>query len=307
MVLAVGMIVLIGACSAGPGAPGPQGEPGRTLNWATVVEGANLAEAVYLIGIEIPDQGYFAVGTGFAAHYSDTIWTNAHVALAVLDRLTQLADNNPVPIAVRSGTSVGGAHTYLLNIDRYQIHPAYDEDGDGDTPDLAVFHIDNAPFENVPAFLPRNLVTQLQVGQPVATIGFPGELTVPPAAVPIATFKEGTISALRPYAVDEPEVTPANSKVVQFNLGQTGGTSGSPVFDREGFIVAVSYSGITVAPVDEEGYPVPIPIGDLDFGIRVDEVWTLIDLIEADDTRAPAPAAGVRAYPHSTYHAFPEN
>ena len=34
--VAVGiMVVLMGACTAGPGAPGPQGEPGKTLNWAT--------------------------------------------------------------------------------------------------------------------------------------------------------------------------------------------------------------------------------------------------------------------------------
>lgn len=303
-VLAVGiMVVLIGACSAGPGAPGPQGEPGRTLNWATVVEDGNLAESVYLVGIAIPEQGYFPIGTGFAAHYPDTIWTNAHVALAVRATVAELAHDNPVPIAVRSGTPVGGAHTYRLNMDRLRVHPEYDEEND--SPDLAVFHVDDAPFENVPAFLPRNLVTQLQVGQPVATMGFPGELSAP-AVVPIATFKDGTISALRPYSVDEPEVTPENSKVVQFNLGQTGGTSGSPVFDHEGFIVAVSYSGVTVIPVDEEGYPVPIPVGDLDFGIRVDEVWTLIDLIEADPASA-APAVDSRAYPHRAYHAFPAN
>lgn len=31
-----------------------------------------------------------------------------------------------------------------------------------------------------------------------------------------------------------------------------------------------------------------------------------VGMIEAD-TGAPAPAAGSRVYPHSTYHAFPEN
>ena len=37
-----------------------------------------------------------------------------------------------------------------------------------------------------------------------------------------------------------------------------------------------------------------------DFGIRVDEVWTLIDLIATG-----AEPAGSRAYPHSTYRALP--
>ena len=53
---------------------------------------------------------------------------------------------------------------------------------------------------------------------------------------------------------------------VQFNLGQTGGTSGSPVFDHEGFIVAVSFAGIVILVGDEEEGYVRIPIGDLDFG-----------------------------------------
>ena len=46
-----------------------------------------------------------------------------------------------------------------------------------------------------------------------------------------------------------------------------------------------------------------IPVGDLNFGIRVDEVWDLIDLIEAD---AEPPPAGSRNYPHATYRAYPE-
>ena len=73
----------------------------------------------------------------------------------------------------------------------------------------------------------------------------------------------------------ETRVTPENQ-----NLGQTGETSGSPVFDHEGFIVAVSCCGIAALVVDEQGFSVMIPIGDLDFGIRVD-LWALIDLIEA--------------------------
>lgn len=41
------------------------------------------------------------------------------------------------------------------------------------------------------------------------------------------------------------------------NLGQTGGTSGSPVFDHEGVVVAVSFAGIGVIVSDEQGFPTP--------------------------------------------------
>lgn len=319
------MTMLLGACW-GPGAPGPQGEPGRSLNWADVIEDANLAGSIYAIGLRTPaaalclalledcqeweasqESGdiFVLIGTGFVAHYPNTIWTNAHVALALVATLEMIADENPpsapVPVVVRAGTAVGDVGTHTLNMDSLRVHPEYE--AESATPDLAVFHVDGMPMRDVPSFLPRSFATGLRAGQPVGTLGFPGELTNPFEAVPIATFKEGTISALRPYLPDETEVTPQNSKVVQFNLGQTGGTSGSPVFDHEGFIVAVSYAGIGASVVDSEGVPILIPIGDLDFGIRVDEVWTLIDLIEA---AAKPPAAGSRSYPYPTYRAYPD-
>ena len=326
---AVLLTVLLGACTGGPGAPGPPGEPGPSLNWADVIEDAHLADSVYAIGMrapiaalclalleecpepdsaDIPDAPgdlFFLVGTGFVAHYPNTIWTNAHVAQALRAFLAMAAEENvpdaPVPIAVRAGTAVGAAGTHRLNMDTLRLHPEYDEESFS-SPDLAVFQVDGLPMGDVPSFLPRGFATGLRVGQPVATLGFPGELTQPFEAVPIATFKQGTISALRPY-LPEPEVTPQNSKVVQFNLGQTGGTSGSPVFDHEGFIVAVSFGGIEAHVVDLEGFPVRIPIGALDLGIRVDEVWPLIDLIEA---ATEPPPAGARAYPYPTYHPYPD-
>ena len=318
-------IAVLGACTL---EPAPQGEP---LNWAVVVAEANLASSVYAIGVEVagvdfgdaprlPDaadagedpgwqgSGFIFIGTGFAAHYPDTIWTNAHVAEAVWDAMGVVEDDagnvtvTGIPVAVRSGTAIGGAHTHRLNMDTVRIHPEYDPELLS-SPDLAVVHLDGATFRDVPSFLPRELASGLQVGQPVGTLGFPGEISAL-EAVPIATFKDGTISALRPYDFEETEVTPENSKLVQFNLGQTGGTSGSPVFDHEGFIVAVSCCGVGVVVVDEEGFPAMVPIGDLDFGIRVDEVWTLIDLIEAGGAAA---AAGSRDYPHASYRAYPKD
>ena len=251
---------------------------------------------------------FLMLGTGFVAHYANTIWTNAHVAVGLHETLEIMGVEKPaflpVPVAVRAGTAVGDAHTHRLNMDTLLTHPEYDEEAPS-SPDVAVFRIDDASFQDVPSFLPRSLATQLRVGQPVGTLGFPGELADPFEGVPIATFKEGTISALRPYYPQETEVTPENSKVVQFNLGQSGGTSGSPVFDHEGFIVAVSFSGIEVVAVDGFVYPVRIPVGDLDFGIRVDEAWTLIDLIEAVATKPPA--AAPRVYPYTSYRAYPEN
>ena len=66
----------------------------------------------------------------------------------------------------------------------------------------------------------------------------------------------------------------------------------------------MSYAGIGVVVVDQEGFPAVVPVGNLDFGIRVDEVWILVDLIVGDAEPVPA---GSRIYPYATYRAYPTN
>ena len=206
-------IAVLGACTLKK--PAPQGEP---LNWATVVADANLAESVYAIGVEVAGVGFAEEDAavdpgrlGFAAHYPDTIWTNAHVAEAVREAMGIVVDDTgnvavtAVPVAVRSGTAIGGTHTHRLNMDTVRIHPEYGREA-LHSPDLAVFRLDDGSFRDVPSFLPRDLASGLQAGQPVGTLGFPGEITAL-EAVPIATFKDGTISALRPYDFEEIEVS----------------------------------------------------------------------------------------------------
>ena len=320
--VAVIATAVLAACDRGPA--GPQGEtglPGQTLDWSDTIADANLADSVYAIGLYGPapwDPGQTAflfVGTGFSAHYDDVIWTNGHVAEGLQQVLDAVAEffpelaESPDPVAVRSGTRVGGEGTYALDLESVLYHPGYDpesETGGSWTPDLAVFRIE-ASLPDVPQLLPRDLVTQLRVGQPIGTLGLPGELEELYGTVPLATFKDGTISALRPYSPDEPAITPENSRVLQHNLDTTGGTSGSAIFDHRGFIIAVNFAayGIgIIVPEPDEMYPglyfIPTNLG---VAVRVDEVWAMADLIDA---ATPSTPAG-RAYPYDSYQAFPEN
>ncbi|MCK4418025.1 MAG: trypsin-like peptidase domain-containing protein, partial [Candidatus Latescibacteria bacterium] len=107
----------------------------------------------------------------------------------------------------------------------------------------------------------------------IATLGFPGELQnggwagispvsnrdeIPPL---IATFKDGTISALRPPS-PLATVSSRSTYIVQYNFDMTGGTSGSPVYDTSGKVIAVNNC--------------KYPYTDLDFGIRVDKANELL-------------------------------
>jgi hypothetical protein len=145
------------------------------------------------------------------------------------------------------------------------------------------------------------------VGQPIGTLGLPGELEELYGMLPVATFKDGTISALRPYSPDEPAITPANSRLVQHNLDTTGGTSGSPIFDHRGFIIAVNFAGygVPVFVPGPDGMDLDLIPMNLGLAIRVDEVWAMVDLIDAEATPPSTPPGS--AYPFDSYQAFPEN
>ena len=320
------IIAVLAACPQGPagpqgehGTPGLTGPPGQTLDWSDTIADANLADSVYAIGLYGPspwDPGQFVFllfGTGFSAHYDDVIWTNGHVADALQTVLDGLAEFDPGraeltdAVAVRSGTQVGGEGTYSLDLGTVLYHPGYEREPMRDpSPDLAVFRIE-ASLNDVPQLLPRDLVTQLRVGQPIGTLGLPGELATLYMTLPVATFKDGTISALRPYSPDEPAVTPENSRLLQHNLDTTRGTSGSAIFDHRGFIIAVNFAGYGVFVPEPDGTIggtfIPTNLG---LAVRVDEVWTLVDMIDAEEAELPStPAVG--EYPFDSYRAFPEN
>ena len=321
--MAVIATAVLAACVRGPAGPqGQTGLPGQTLDWSDTIADANLADSVYAIGLYGPapsDPGrtvFYHVGTGFNAHYDDVIWTNGHVVDALQDLLFVLTELEPGlamladPVAIRSGTQAGGEGTYSLDLENVLYHPEYDRETEGEnqSPDLAVFQIE-ASLYDVPRLLPRELATQLRVGQPIGTLGLPGVLEELYGTVPVATFKDGTISALRPYSPDEPAVTPENSHVLQHNLDTTGGTSGSAIFDHQGFIIAVNSAGYGIGIVvpdpdgmDVERYFIPTNLG---VAIRVDEVWTLVDLIDAEAEPSGTPAG--RGYPFDSYRGFPEN
>lgn len=304
------------------GPAGPQGEPGQTLDWSDVIEEQNLGDAVYAIGVQVQGRNY-VLGSGFVAHFWNAVWTNAHVVQAVLSTAGFVSHLNPRPFAAKSGTVIGGTDTYWL--ENFWVHPGYN--GTASSPDVALLIID-ANLTELPFFLPRDQVQGLRVGQPIGTIGFLEESSVEPITVPIATFKEGTIGAIRPYADDV--ATPENSWVIQHNLDLTGRTSGSLLFDHAGYIIGMNFASIfRVVYDDQTGQPTRIPSENPGLAIRADELWRLYDLASGAGRVVPD-ASGRRTvsewrtvtersadvpfvlvpeqdYPHESYRPFPDN
>ena len=127
---------------------------------------------------------------------------------------------------------------------------------------------------------------------------------------------KATLSSLRPFYDVAFDRDPQNAgRVVHYNMSLAGGTSGSPVFDHNGYIVAVNYAGIVIQIMDEE-----VVIGRVDthedYGIHVLAVGEFIDWLEsADGTATIAESrsvgyggiAGLLLPPDGLYQPFPSD
>ena len=168
-------------------------------------------------------------------------------------------------------------HNYYV-VGSYQIHRDWDGE-DTFTPDVALLQ----PFEGTLSTYHRlplataSEARRLRIGTPIGTLGYPGELQISTLSdlFPIATFKNGTISAIR--MPDEASTYNAREAyVIQHDLDLTGGTSGSPIFTAEGKVVAINNSGWEALALTFGGEPQRVPFGSLNFGIRSDKIHELL-------------------------------
>ena len=232
--------------------PGPEGPPGSdgsdgsdgpaqglalgtwgSVGPADVIGEARLDEASYAIGFAYTDprddgRYYASFCTGFAAYYTKAIWTNAHCVDSLAELLVAFADFDPEPMVFQSGTRLGGSESYKIVGDGWK-HPDYDGTTKSEDVGLLVI-VGQVPV--VMDLLPREMFGELSVGQPIGTLGYPGELRATGGDArdhAIPTFKDGVVSALR--LMDSGE---SSHVEVQHNFDTSGGTSGSAIFDHDG-------------------------------------------------------------------------
>ena len=188
---------------------------------------------------------------------------------------------------------------------RFIVHPNYD--GTTNSEDVAAFIFQNELFryEPLPYLLPQQFVDDLREGQPLGTLGFPGELPdiTGPDQIVTPTFKPGTLSAFRSLGTGG-----QNQRLLQYNLTTTGGTSGSPVFDHHGLIIGMnhaSHAGREVTDID--GNTININTANASYAIRVDAMHELIPPVPVYNNPARVRRLiDSRSYPYAVYQPFPE-
>lgn len=284
----------------------------NTVNWADVIEAGNLYDNVYAIYYGRNVGGTpkaFLVGTGFAAEFSNVLWTNAHVVYQLFDSPGEKAFDFEWAFAQRSGSEWSDrsspAHIRLENV-RFIVHPDFDKANAAESEDVAAFVFQDEPFryEPLPSLLPERFVDDLRVGQPVGTLGYPVQLSrfTGSDKIMTPTFKQGTLSALRSLGTNS-----QNQRQLQYNLTTPSGTSGSPVFDHLGYIIGIDYAGTVSSVTDVDGNTVDVNIANANYAIRVDAMHELIPPVP--DYNNPARVRRIAEsfpYPYSTYQPFPD-
>ena len=284
----------------------------NTVNWADVIEAGNLYDNVYAIYYVLNVGGThkaYLVGTGFAAEFSNVLWTSAHVVYELYDSQGNKAFDFEWAFAQRSGSEWKDSSKpayFRLDGVRFIVHPDFDKAKATASEDVAAFVFQDEPFryEPLPSLLPERFVDDLRVGQPVGTLGYPTQLSrsTGPDQIMTPTFKQGTLSALRSLGTDS-----QNQRLLQYNLTTTRGTSGSPVFDHLGYIIGIDYAGTVSIFTDVDGDTVDVNIANANYAIRVDAMHELIPPVP--DYNNPARVRRIAEsfpYPYSSYQPFPD-
>ena len=102
------------------GEQGIPGDPAPAISWADVLETGNINVSTYLVGSMI-DGVPHGVGTGFVAYWADGIWTNAHVAEALIENEGAVSSSVALAMAqgirIRAGVHVGVGVTGIAGPD----------------------------------------------------------------------------------------------------------------------------------------------------------------------------------------------
>ena len=258
----------------------------RIGDWSQVVNAMqrSVYAVIHAVFVSQDDVIFTFVGTGFAVT-RETIVTNGHIIDALVRLDDQFQDFNQ-----RFGTGLQAYWMVVQNltpslvyrwnyffIDEFSTHPQWNA-ADLSSPDVGRVQVLEGSMPRTIPLVTVSEALRLRVGTRVATLGFPGELQGGDLdhLYPIATFKDGTVSAVRPPFQGE-RYSPRDTYVVQHNLDLSGGTSGSPIFDASGKVLAINNAGIANVVLTLGGAPARISQAALGFGIRADKIHELLN------------------------------
>jgi V8-like Glu-specific endopeptidase len=183
--------------------------------------------ALYLLAVTEDDGTDTPFCTGFAVAPT-WLATNAHC----VDAINRMRGRGLSPFAVQNGNADPRAR---VELGRVVQHPGYRAGAPRQTVDVALVEV-RATMPALVRLADRGRLEALDVGAAVYVYGFPGRLAR--ASAPEATLTEGTVG--RVTTLEERRGAFADNILVQHSAFAMEGTSGSPVFDVSGAVIAVN-------------------------------------------------------------------
>jgi S1-C subfamily serine protease len=236
-------------------------ELGGQLGRAGGKGGADIAranhDAIFLVAVRSPtgDEQGFCSAFAVAA---TRLLTNAHCVAAA----EELRKRGGQVVVVQNGHPAT-----RFPVARMRRIPGFVPGGAAITPDVGWLQVDGALDTRV-TVAGRAEYQGLATGDPMYTYGFPGRLA--DVRAPEATFVEGVVG--RVTTLDGRAADPAEARLIQHSAFTSGGTSGSPIFNAAGHVIAVNTGGYVDKSKALAGY---------NFGMRIDLADALLS--EADE------------------------
>lgn len=169
--------------------------------------------------------------------------------------------------SVSAAIFINGAHGKCYTITHYQIHQRYGAKGTAVDPDVAVLTI-QGKHDTFFKIAKQDTLHSLKAGDPIAFLGFPMENLVHNNVNldnPVASMQTGNIVAVSDFELKD-SGKDANL-LIRHNLPSTGGASGSPIFNKNGEVVALLYAGHIIRQQDGTRAPSAAMIN---MSVRVD-------------------------------------
>lgn len=189
------------------------------------------SDAVYFV------QGPDFVATAFAIDSAGTFATNAHVAQPLRDDCLRRGKRAVV-------ISQGGGRTFRIT--EAIAHGGYRDTPSGFSPDVGILKVEVPDGKSIPAW--TNLATdeelrQMEIGAPLVYIGFPvfANSDYDSLSKVNARFYRGHL--VRTLTLSEEKGHFGSQQLLEHDMLSWGGASGSPLFNKQGKVVALHFAG----------------------------------------------------------------
>lgn len=235
------------------------------------------------------DEGFC---TAFAITDDGWLATNAHCVDAIFEFRYELGRKG-LPTQFYAKRNGDSQTAYPLLSETATTHPRHTHAA---SPDIAIIKMDLAAVgkEHIDAVVqlaPKDSMSALSVGQPIYTLGFPGKVMDPYRVS--ADFRGGNIARLTDF--DSSDSGAQANQFVWHTALISKGTSGSPMFDRLGRVVAVNNGTMSAERVvTSDGTTEKVSFiysaDGLSFGVRADLLWELLEWKGIHIAPQPAPS-----------------